>query len=716
MKKYIEMIYKYKKALKVLLALSVVMSVIGIFRIEMNTDFALFSTNDSKYEEQLDDLNESFGNLNQIVIVIEHDEFTTIEQNDLYNIQRDLGDINEVLQIQGVAPESINANGASIPFLTASTDMLETFYSSFDEFSPLTVIDDVYYSSFTVFIGESFNTKEVNDIEELLGEYSYEFYISGDNYSQSKITDYIIRILLILPPLALLTILLVFRWQMKAIKPTLFSVLPAAIGSLWTLGLVGWIGNEVSILTAVVPIFIIVIGSADGLHFMSHYQDAKIEKNETKKALQQTLVIVGIPMIVTTLTSMVGFLSLLSMNTDSIYDLAIFSALGILLAGVATWLVLPLILSHEINVLPKKISKSKLDISKPFRMLRGVPAFIIIIMIFTVASFTVRNINNEFNMLMVYKDSTEVAINANKIQEVNGGSIPFFVSIDLDGDPISLADKDIIDQYAEELLELDEVTKVINPYRIFDIMYQQQSTGVIPNNIVLENMYNQLKMDESNTIHNLINQDNQKVRLLVFSTDLDNETLQTIEAYTDTNENMTITGVQYLLMELNTSIGAMQLNSILIAIGLVMLMLLFTLRSIKVAIISILPISITVLALYGFLGLSGIPLNITTVMIFSITIGVGIDYAVHFSSVYQYYKKQGNSSSESVEKSFKNSSRPIITNALGISLGLSAMALSPLSIHLNISILMWISMIVSVFVTLTFLPTILSKIKENKNA
>lgn len=716
MKKYIEMIYKYKKALKVLLALSVVMSVIGIFRIEMNTDFALFSTNDSKYEERLDDLNESFGNLNQIVIVIEHDEFTTIEQNDLYNIQRDLGDINEVLQIQGVAPESINANGASIPFLTASTDMLETFYSSFDEFSPLTVIDDVYYSSFTVFIGESFNTKEVNDIEELLGEYSYEFYISGDNYSQSKITDYIIRILLILPPLALLTILLVFRWQMKAIKPTLFSVLPAAIGSLWTLGLVGWIGNEVSILTAVVPIFIIVIGSADGLHFMSHYQDAKIEKNETKKALQQTLVIVGIPMIVTTLTSMVGFLSLLSMNTDSIYDLAIFSALGILLAGVATWLVLPLILSHEINVLPKKISKSKLDISKPFRMLRGVPAFIIIIMIFTVASFTVRNINNEFNMLMVYKDSTEVAINANKIQEVNGGSIPFFVSIDLDGDPISLADKDIIDQYAEELLELDEVTKVINPYRIFDIMYQQQSTGVIPNNIVLENMYNQLKMDESNTIHNLINQDNQKVRLLVFSTDLDNETLQTIEAYTDTNENMTITGVQYLLMELNTSIGAMQLNSILIAIGLVMLMLLFTLRSIKVAIISILPISITVLALYGFLGLSGIPLNITTVMIFSITIGVGIDYAVHFSSVYQYYKKQGNSSSESVEKSFKNSSRPIITNALGISLGLSAMALSPLSIHLNISILMWISMIVSVFVTLTFLPTILSKIKENKNA
>ncbi len=712
MSKYVNIIYKYKTILKVILVVSIILSIIGIFKMKMNTDFALFSTNNSKYQARLDDLNDSFGNLDQIIVVVEHDDFTLSEQTDLYNIQRKLETVNEVLQIQGVAPLNVNVNGSITPFLSTSTELLETYYSSFAEFSPLVLLDGTYYSTFTIFIGESFNTQEVNEIENLLDEYSFDYYITGDTYSQSKISEYILKILLILPPLTLLTILVVFRWQMKAIKPTLFSVIPAGIGSLWTFGLVGWLGNEVSILTAVVPIFIIVIGSADGLHFMSHYQDSKLEKLDTKTALKKTLTIVGIPMIVTTLTSMVGFLSLLSMKTDSIYDLAVFGAVGILLAGFATWIVLPLILSHEINVLPKKIKPSKFNIERPFKALRGVPSFIIIILIFTVASFTIRNINNEFSLLMVYKDSTEVATNASKVQEINGGSIPFFVSIDLGDDPISLEEKNLIDLYAQELMELDEVTKVINPYRIFDIMFQQQASGEIPNDQILENMYNQLKLDDTNTIHNLINQEDNKVRLLVFSTDLDNQTLQTIEDYTNTKENMSITGVQFLLMELNTSIGMMQLNSIILAIGLVMLMLLFTLRNIKVAVISILPILITVLALYGFLGLSGIPLNITTVMIFSITIGVGIDYAVHFSSVYQYYKKLGHTSNEAVDFSFKNSSRPIITNALGISLGLSIMMLSPLTIHLNVSILMWVSMIVSVFVTLTFLPTILAKLKE----
>ncbi len=121
---------------------------------------------------------------------------------------------------------------------------------------------------------------------------------------------------------------------------------------------------------------------------------------------------------------------------------------------------------------------------------------------------------------------------------------------------------------------------------------------------------------------------------------------------------------------------------------------------------------ITVVALYGFLGLSGIPLNITTVIIFSITIGVGIDYAVHFSSIYKHYLIETGDSVLAVKKAYKNSSRPIITNAIGISLGLSVLMLSPLNIHLNVSILMWVSMTISVLVTLTLLPTIFLKIKR----
>jgi predicted RND superfamily exporter protein len=99
-------------------------------------------------------------------------------------------------------------------------------------------------------------------------------------------------------------------------------------------------------------------------------------------------------------------------------------------------------------------------------------------------------------------------------------------------------------------------------------------------------------------------------------------------------------------------------------------------------------------------------------LIFSITIGVGIDYAIHFISIFEKYRKKGHTQEESVIFAYKYSSRPIIANAFGISIGFLAMLLSPLQIHLYICVLMWISMMVSLFITLSILPTILLKLKK----
>ena len=715
MKKYTEFLYKMKKPLMALVFVYTIFSFIGIFQIKLNTDFSLFSTNDSKYEDELKDLELAFGNLNQIIVLLEHEEFNDYVLNDLAAIQSEMIQTPNVVEVQGVAPESIMFNGIETNISEINANQIKAYYSNFEEFSPLIVKEDTHYSVFTVFINDDFNAKNVNSLEDILSEYNYSSYISGDTYNQTKITDYIIKILLILPPLALLTILFVFRWQMKAFKPTVLSVLPAAIGSIWTLGAVGWLGNEVSMLTAVVPIFIIVIGSADGLHFMSHFQDSIIEGYNYKESTIKTLTIVGKPMIVTTLTSMVGFLSLLSMNTSSIYDLAIFSAIGILVAGIATWLVLPLILSNELNVLPKKLEKTRVDLSKPLKKLWGNKTIILTTIIVIVSLITSKYINNEFDMLMVYKDYTEVAVNANKVQEVNGGSIPLYIKYTFEDDTMSVDNMNEVNAFVNGLNQLPEVNKVVNPYRLLDIIYNINNDGDIPSDMVLNILYNNVSSDEASPINSLVSKTENSIRLLVFPTNLENKTLEVIEDYAVDNNASYTTGVQYLMRDLNVNISSMQITSILIALGIVLLMMIITLRSIKIAIFSLIPIVITVVALYGFLGISGIALNITTVIIFSITIGVGIDYAVHYSSVYKYYINKNHTKKEAVDLAYNNSSRPIIANALGISLGLSIMMFSPLNIHFNVSVLMWVSMIISVIVTLSLLPTIL-KGGTDKNA
>lgn len=705
MKKYTNFIVKNRKFLMVLLLLLNIVALIGVTKIRLNTDFSMFSPKESIYDERLTELEETFGELNQIIVMVEHNEFedTTIEI--LRKVQKQIEEMENVVFVQGVAPEYLVVDSVEVLTTNLTATDVENYYNNFGEFSPLKKIGDTYYSSFTVFITENFNKDDIGEIEETLDSISYPSYISGDLYNQLKISDYIIKILTFLPALTILVILLVFRWQMGAIKPTLMSVLPAGLGTLWTFGIIGWLGNEVSILTAVVPIFIIVIGSADGLHFMSHFQDSKKDKKSNITSLNETLKIVGIPMIVTTLTSMVGFISLLSMNTDSIFDLAVFSSVGILLAGVATWFVLPLILTHIKNVLPKKESTLKSDVGVYIKKLWGLPTLIIVFTILIVSAFTYKYINNEFNMLMIYKDYTIVNKNAEKVTEVNGGSIPIYVTINLDNPLLSLDSLNEVNSYVSRLEELDEVNKIVNPYSLFNIVYQNMGTGDIPNDATLQMIYSNISSDENSVIHNLVAVDEGIVRLLVFPQDLNNDTLTNIEIKAESySENITVTGVQYLMKDLNLNISEMQIYSIAIALGAVLVMLVVTLRSFKVAFYSLLPIVITVISLYGFLGISSIPLNITTVIIFSITIGVGIDYAVHFSSVYRHFLKEGQNNNIAIETAYKYTSRPIITNALGISLGLSILMLSPLTIHLNVSLLMWVSMIVSVIITLTLLP------------
>lgn len=715
MKKYVDYIFAHKKIMFIGFILLNLISIVGITQIKLNTDFALFTTNDTVYEDRLNEMAETFGDIEQIVVVVEHGDFTNDVKDDMREIQSYFEDMDSVTMVQGTAPEFVPVNNVEVPISQVDASILQTYFTNFEEFSALKEVDGVFYSVFTLFINGDFSASDVSGIEDYLNNYEYQSYISGDSYNQFKIVDYILSILFYLPPLTILVILLVFRWQIGAFKPTFLSVLPAAIGSLWTFGIIGFLGNEVSILTAVVPVFIIVIGSADGLHFMSHFQEALVDKMPRKEAMVRTLKVVGIPMIITTLTSMAGFLSLLSMNTSSIVDLAVFAALGIFLAGVATWYVLPLILLGEINVLPKHHHEKKVDLSSGLKKIWGTPSLMIVgvLLVFTVVF--IGNINNEFDMLSVYKDYTVVAKNADKLQEVNGGSIPLYIEIEAETNVLSMASMNQVDDFATDLENLDEVDHVINPYRLIQIVYAVQVQGEIPNNFALNLIYTSLAASDTTIIDNIMNVDENKIRLLVFPTNMENDTLGVIEQYVeDSDQTAYISGVQYLLRDLNVSISVMQRNSILLAIGIVLIMLAISLKDIKIAVLSTLPIIITVGAIYGTLGITGIPLNITTVIIFSISIGVGIDYAVHFSSVYKMYLNERFSKKESVEKAYKDVSRPIIANALGISLGLSVLMLSPLTIHLYVSTLMWVGMVVSVFVTLTILPTIFKYQKRIK--
>jgi len=676
MRTYIDIIYKHQKKFLALFILLNLLALYGVFQLKIETSFDVFKVSDSEYLENLSILEDQFPTSDQTIVMIED----AIERrSEIEQFEADIAALEGVSFVKGLSGHSklpVNMNTA---------------------LSPIKTIDGVDYGIITIFPNQSFDFDDLKSIETLLEEKELTFYMSGNAYMQNKIFDYLLLILLFIPPSALFILFNIFRLQMRSVKGTLLSIMPAGIAALWTLGFVGLMGNQVSVLTVLAPIFTIIIGSADGLHFISHIQEHLEDGHDMRDSLTYALSMVGIPMVITTVTSVAGFVSLMFMNTTAIHDLALYASLGIALAGVATWLIIPLINSFEHLDIRKKASGKHLDF--PFKKLWGTPSLIITVLMILISIFGLPMINTEFNQLMMYKDSTDVSKSFEKIMQINEGTIPIFALIPHNGDPFDPAVVEKVNTYTE-LLEADtHISKTLSIHKVVK--------SIMPENLEAAKRPQMIQMLQSESVYKeLVSED--YIKVIIFPVDLKNETIENLIALTVDND-VKLAGTQLMMYELNQNMISGQGLSLGIAFGLVFVSLLLSLKRFTPSLIAIIPILITTLFLFAFLGFSGISLNLFTATLFSITIGVGIDYAIHFTSIYQGFRNKGISADEAAENAYGFSARPIIANALGFSIGLTVLMLSPLKVHFYVSSLMWVSMILSGFLSLTLLPTLLKR-------
>ncbi|MFU8887928.1 MAG: hypothetical protein ACNA8N_04935 [Trueperaceae bacterium] len=113
--------------------------------------------------------------------------------------------------------------------------------------------------------------------------------VTGEPRLVAEAFDYVCGIVTRLPPLALLLVLVVFRWHIGSTRGTLLSLVPALVAAVLTMGALGWAAGSVSLVTALVPIYVIVLGSADGLHLTSHVLDRRAAGATPVAAVTDTL-------------------------------------------------------------------------------------------------------------------------------------------------------------------------------------------------------------------------------------------------------------------------------------------------------------------------------------------------------------------------------------------------------------------------------------------
>ena len=159
-----------------------------------------------------------------------------------------------------------------------------------------------------------------------------------------------------------------------------------------------------------------------------------------------------------------------------------------------------------------------------------------------------------------------------------------------------------------------------------------------------------------------------------------------------------------------------QLGSITIAIIFVIIIVGLMLRSVRNGLYASLPIIAAIMILFGVMGLTGISLNIATVLVASVALGIGIDYSIHIISHFNAtYKKSGNTE-KAIEDAILISGKAIVINVISVSAGFLVLIFSEMVPLQYFGILIALSMVSSSLAAMTLLPAILITLhkKESK--
>jgi predicted RND superfamily exporter protein len=669
-----------------------------LFRMSFNADVTEFLLEGNATGEEFAALQEKYDTADPINIIVSLPAGETFRSKDALLELIDYRDALEatpgVAAVGTMVPEANPFTGEPLTAeaIAAAPDMAIAAALAQNPTSDLLLSDDGRRTLILVVPGDD-ATSLARDLDDVAAPASFDIVLSGNPVIFASVIDILGWFLLVIPPLIIGLLLFTFYATIGDRRLTILAVIPALLGSLWTFGLLFGLGIKVDIVTVIVPIFVLIMGSADGLHFVTHFQDEagryKDEVDRVRSALSQ----VGIPMILTTISTAAGFLSLLATEVRPIRQLGLFAAIGITFAGIISFFFLPALLArlhiepshHRALIGPRIVAGLKWLVVRP----RIAGVFALALLIF--GSVFVPRIEVNSDQLFFFKPNDPVRESFALAEEVFGAATP--LTGEFAFDPAGgIGGLDAVAAASGDLEALPGVTQVFSVADVIPLLPAEQASAVLAGDVQLP-------------LGKMVSEDG--LRFALFTQDRTSADLQSWLDYADGSDTVrTLTGMPVLWDEIARLVVRAQIGSLIAAFALVSLLLFASYRRFKETLISLLPIALTVFALIGFIAATGIQLSLITAIVSSIVIGVGIDYTIHFFAAIDYARPEGPGY---VLRAIDRAGRPIVANALGIALASTALWLSPLLPHSQISMILWFSMVVAALTALTLIPALLPR-------
>ena len=554
-------------------------------------------------------------------------------------------------------------------------------------------------------------------------------YYAGLPFQLIEISGLVAKDMIWLIPIAALLIVAALFASFRRLRGVVLPLVSVGISTVWVVGVMALFRVPFSLITNVIPVVLMATGSAYGIHVVSAFKETGQTANR-KESSRTALAAVTVPVALAAVTTLAGFLSFLfGSYLGMIREFGIFSALGILFALVVSLTFVPAVLSFLPAERPRKAPRSRTAASAPTagppvppipsRLAGGLGRLVIrhnraiivagaAILALCVAGMPF--LKREVNILSYFKSTTDIHLAEQMMKKRFGGSMAVQVLVRGDiRDPEVLRRMKAMEGHLKGRPDLHNVSSIVE---IVEAMNDAiTDVRAIPDRRdQVDNLWFLLEGDGQ--IAQLVDADATEALISATIEGLNSRNLGELvrdvgswaEELSTTECSFQLSGLAPIYQRLDSALASSQLWSLVLATVFMFACNLLLLRSVTGALVGLMPIVFTLFVLFGVMGAAGIPLDIATVLIGSISLGMGIDYSIHFLSRYRREIAAGRTREEALVETLATTGKAIVINVATVSIGFLALLFGGLIPLQRFGLLIPVTMISSGTAALTLLP------------
>ena len=599
---------------------------------------------------------------------------------------------NQDIDSKRVSDNKINSG---IPEIPIEETILEDAFSEFDSLAQPNEA-----TKQKEFISDKENSEMVAAVSQIVTDFNsddFKIYVAGSPSVTAFLKSSIMGDMQKFIVMILAAISIILALLFKRLSGVILPLISVFLAVVVTLGMMAWNGTPIKVMTQVMPSFLLAVGIGASIHVLAIFYKNYDTHKDKEQALIYTFEHSGLAIVMTSLTTAAGMLSFAPSNVAPVADLGIFSALGVMIALLFTLVLLPALLI----ILPIK-SKSINNDSEHHdfldKFLKTIARFsqtnakpiVIFSLIFMALSLgAASQIGYSHNPLKWFPPEHETRIATETIDKEMNGSISLELVIDTHQEN-GLYNLELLKSLDKVTLELQQIKcdkffvgKALSLVDVLKEIHQALNKNqpefyrltsnekLIPQEILL------FENSGSDDLQDFVDSQFSKARITVkvpwidaFEYDeLLNQVAEILKRNLPRSVSITTTGMIPLLAETSSAAVSSSGTSYLIAFAVIGIMLILLLHSVKLGLLAMIPNLLPVLFVLAVMVVFQFPLDLFTMLIGAIVIGIAVDDIVHFMHNFRRFHQQGHSTEKSVEMTLISSGRAMMITTLVLFVG-----------------------------------------------